>query len=167
MILDDLGVMRILSNYGRAELVGSVAFDLIVKRDIDIHLLLAHSDLFSVVNALVEYLLNQPKVGEVRITDWRIQGGIKIGVDAYPAPSGSWSLDIWVTDKPEATAFDVVREIQSKLTAESRAVILNLKGAYHRQGLLRDGISLKIYKAVLDGGVWTLEEFNHWLKKQT
>lgn len=167
MILDDLRLMPVLSNYGRAELVGSVALGLIVKLDIDIHLLLGHSELFSVVNALVEYLLNQPKVREVRITDWRVQGGIKIGVDAYPASSGNWSVDIWVTDKPETTAFDFVQEVQEKLTPQASAVILDLKQAYHQQGLLRDGISLKIYQAVLDGAVSTLEEFISWLEQQT
>lgn len=158
-ILKALDLVEVLSRYGRAEVVGSVALDLIVKLDLDIHLLIDHADLFGVVNSITEYLLDHPKVREVRITDWRDEGGIKIGVDEYAGPSGNWTIDIWVTDQIESTAFETVQEILGKLTAENRDVILSLKEHYYRQGKLRNGLSLKIYRAVLDGGINTVSEF--------
>jgi hypothetical protein len=39
-IIARLGLLEMLRSYGRAEVVGSVALDLVVRRDIDIHLLL-------------------------------------------------------------------------------------------------------------------------------
>ena len=62
--------------------MGSVALDLIVKLDIDIHLLVDNLDVLEVVNGISNSLLTYGNVPEVRIT--KIPGyGIKIGVDKY------------------------------------------------------------------------------------
>ena len=158
-ILDELQLMQYLSGLGTPKVVGSVALDLIVKLDLDIHLLLPHPNLFAAVNEITEYLLDHPKIREVRITDWRVSGGLKIGVDVYPEASGDWSIDIWVTDQIATTAFDLVPELLQKLTPETRRTIMQIKEHYYSKGELRDGLSLKIYRAVLDAGVRSVEDF--------
>ena len=51
-VIEELGLLGLLRGYGRAGVVGSVALDLIVKRDIDIHLLVEGRDLLEVVDGV-------------------------------------------------------------------------------------------------------------------
>jgi catabolite regulation protein CreA len=51
-IIEELDLLRLLSAYGEARIVGSVALDLIVKLDIDIHLLVDDPDVLEVANGI-------------------------------------------------------------------------------------------------------------------
>ena len=157
-IVTELGLPDTLGRHGRAELVGSVALDLIVKLDIDFHLLVEGRDLYSVVNQIYPELLRHPKVDEVRITDYK-DGSVKIGVDRYPSPSGVWSIDIYITNLPEKTAFSYVNELRGRLDDETRGAIMDIKRHYHERGLLRDGLSHRIYEAVIRRGARTVADF--------
>jgi hypothetical protein len=84
-------------------------------------------------------------------------------VDAYPGKSGDWSIDIWVTNRIETTAFEYIKELNEKLTPEHRQRIMEIKQYYHRQGKLRDGLSLKIYRAVIELGIRTVGEFEDYI----
>lgn len=161
-IIEELSIIEFLNMLGSAHLVGSVALDLIVKPDIDLHLLLDHPNLMETGSRVTTYLLDQPRIREVRITDWRKEGGIKLGVDHYPGESTIWSLDIWITDREETGGLAAVQEFSQLLTPQNREIILEIKEYYHRQDLLRDGISLQIYTAVLKHGIRTVGEFKKW-----
>jgi hypothetical protein len=157
-IVSELGLLGTLGRHGRAELVGSVALDLIVKLDIDVHLLVESRDLYSVANQIYPELLRHPKVDEVRITDYK-DGSVKIGVDRYPSASGAWSIDLYITNQPEKTAFSYVNELRDRLDEETRGAIMDIKRHYHRRGLLRDGLSHRIYEAVVRRGARTVADF--------
>jgi len=157
-IVSELNLLGMLGRHGRAELVGSVALDLIVKPDIDVHLLVEGRGLISVVNQIYPELLRHPKVDEVRITDYK-DGSVKIGVDRYPSASGAWSIDLYITDRPEKTAFSYVSELRDGLDDETRGAIMDIKRHYHERGLLRDGLSHRIYEAVVRGGARTVADF--------
>lgn len=163
-IIADLGLLDVAGRHGRAEVVGSVALDLIVKRDIDIHLLVDAPDLLAVTDRVYHALLDHPRVHEVRISDYRAEGAVKLGIDAHAGPSGVWSIDIWITNRVETTAFDYTRALLQRLTPEHRAAILAIKRAYHARGELRDGISRRIYDAVVDKGVRDEDEFRRYLE---
>jgi len=154
-----LGLLEMMGRHGRAEMVGSVALNLVVKRDIDLHLLTPEANLLAVIDALYHELIEREDVSEVRISDYRAEGGIKLGIDAYNGPSGDWSIDLWVTNRPEATAFAETAYLRQRLTTEHRRAILVLKRHYHALGQLRHGLSTRIYHAVLESGVRTVEEF--------
>jgi len=157
-IIKELDLLRLLSTYGEARIVGSIALDLIVKLDIDIHLLVDNPNVLEVANGIFNSLLTYENVPEVRIT--KISGhSIKIGVDKYPSNSGDWSIDILVTNNPSATAFASVECLRVSLTPEQRETILALKRHYYAEGKLRDGMSYRIYKAVIERGVRTIDEF--------
>jgi hypothetical protein len=51
-IIEELDLLRLLSTYGEARIVGSVALDLIVKLDIDIHLLFDDPDVLEAANGI-------------------------------------------------------------------------------------------------------------------
>jgi hypothetical protein len=74
-IIARLGLLEMLRGYGRAEVVGSVALDLVVRRDTDIHL-----------------LLGPGAGGAVGAADAAAaRGSVKFGIDRYPGPSGERS----------------------------------------------------------------------------
>jgi len=157
-IVSELNLLDTLGRHGRAELVGSVALDLVVKLDIDVHLLVEGPDLIPVVNRIYPELLGHPKVKEVRITDYR-DGSVKVGVDRYPSASGNWSIDVYVTNRPEKIAFSYVADLRDRLDDETRAAIMDIKRHYHAEGLLRDGMSYRIYEAVTRRGARTISDF--------
>jgi len=161
-IIHELALYELLAPYGTARLVGSVALDLIVKRDIDLHLLVATPNLYALIDPIYHTLLDDPDIREVRISDYRREGGLKIGIDAYPGPTGPWEIDLWVTDRVEDTGFALVEWLACELTPEYRAVIMAIKQALHQQGRLRDGISKRVYLAVLEAGVRSVQEFTQW-----
>ena len=101
-----------------------------------------------------------PGVHEVRLTDHRSHHSIRLGVDEYPGATGSWSLDTWITTDPAATAFSQVPDLLNRLTPEMRRTILRLKRELNATGRLRDGMSARIYHAVMEHGVVTIEELN-------
>jgi hypothetical protein len=158
-IIRELGLIELLQQYGEARIVGSVALDLVVKPDIDIHLLVDSPDLLQIVNSIYPRLLEREQVREVRITDYRGEGGLKIGIDAYPGHSATWSIDLWITNDPSATAFEFTDHLLQVLKPAQREAILEIKQACHQKGLLRDGLSKKIYEAVVNHGIRGLESF--------
>jgi len=83
-IIDGLALLELLGQYGRAEIVGSVALGLVVKPDIDLHLLVSGTDLLAVTDALYHRLLSRDGVTEVRISDYRNEGGLKIALTPTP-----------------------------------------------------------------------------------
>ena len=166
-IIRELQLLDLLAQYGEVRVVGSVALDLIVKLDIDIHLLIAaESDLLDVVDHIYHKLLDCQHVREVRITDYREQNAIKIGIDVYPGASGDWSIDIWITDRREETAFEYVERLKHAIRPEHREAILCIKSYYEKRDQLRDGISVLIYEAVVDIGIRTIEEFRKFLVRK-
>lgn len=163
-ILQELSLLKILSCYGDARLVGSVPLDLIVKLDIDVHVLVDRPDLLEIVDNIYHSLLDGELVHQVRISDYRPEG-VKIGIDKYPAASGDWSIDIWITNQVETTAFSFVEHLNRTLRPEHRSTIMKIKHHYHHQGLLHDGISKTIYQAVLDDEVQSVKEFHRYLEQ--
>ena len=166
-IIQELRLLDLLSQHGEVRVVGSVALDLIVKLDIDIHVLIPEkTGLLNAVDPIYHQLLDCQQVREVRITDYRKQNAIKIGIDVYSGASGDWSIDIWITDKVEETAFEYVENLKRAIRPVHRDAILCIKGYYDRRGQIRDGISVLIYEAVIDNDVRTVEEFKQFLSRR-
>jgi hypothetical protein len=154
-----LQLERVLERYGETRLVGSVVLELIVKLDIDIHVLIPHGGLMEITGKIGMELLSNKEIQEVRISDYRrTNNGIKIGIDECLGPSGNWTIDIWITKDWTTMGIDNTERVNAALTDEQRDIVLRIKEHYYELGLLRDGISSRIYDAVLDG-VTTVEEF--------
>lgn len=161
-ILHGLGLLPYLGQFGEAAVVGSVALDLIVRLDIDVAVLAVGRDLFRIAAGTTRYLFDMAGVKEVRLSDCRAQGGLKLGIDAWPGRSGLWSVGIWITDRRDTTGFDALARWLRELTPEHREAILAIKREWHKMGQLRDGASALIYDAVLNGGIRTPEQFRAW-----
>lgn len=160
-VLQELGLVDRLRRHGRAEVAGSVALDLLVKRDIDVHLL-TEGDLHAVAHDVYRYLLDREGVREVRITDYRDRGSLKLAVDRYRGSSGDWKIDVWITNRADTVRFEETARLAEALTPEQRRAILEIKRHYHARGELLGGLSTRIYEAALHGGVRSVEGFEKW-----
>ena len=165
-ILGELSLIGILKKYGEARVVGSVALDLIVKRDVDIHVLVEEPYLLDVADRIYHELVGRGDFKEIRISDYSEREGMLVAIDNYPGTSGGWSIDIWVTNNPERTGFALYERLNSQLNPEHRKEIMEIKEYYHQQGQLRDSLSTAIYEAVIDAGVWDLNRFREYLAKR-
>jgi hypothetical protein len=81
----------------------------------------------------------------------------------YHHEGEEWKIDMWTLrhDHPGPLSTWMVEPMRAALTSESRRTILNLKRALAERPDLRCG-SIHVYRAVLDAGVGTLQEFQDW-----
>lgn len=165
VIMKRLDLPDCLEEYGIANLVGSYSTGLLVRRDIDVHILAYSSDFYLVINPILRRFLDRKDVHEVRVGDDRASTGLILRIDGYPGQSGTWDIDIVVTHRMERTRFAMDERIQRSLTPEQREAIFRIKGDFYRRGKLGGTTSLRIYGAVLDGGVRTPAEFEKYVKK--
>ena len=70
-ITAEQNLLELLSQFFDAQLVGSVALGLIVKLDIDLHPFVITNDLLFVTGQVYHELLNNNKIREIRISDYR------------------------------------------------------------------------------------------------
>ena len=164
-VIEDLDIMGLLNAYGHARIVGSVALDLIVKRDIDIHVLVLLRDTMDMAQHLMSVLLKVEGVNEVTVKDYRERASLKVGVDEFIGESGPWSIDIWLTTDVSTTGFGLADEMEETLDEDMREVILSIKRHYHIRDLLQNGLSSLIYRAVTEGRVQNANEFEQWLAR--
>ena len=168
-IIDDLDIMGLLRSYGHAELVGSVPLDLIVKRDIDIHVYILLQDSNAMAGEIIPVLLDKKWVRNLRVDKYSSKKAVKIGIDGYPGPTGPWDIDIWITNDITTTGFEITKILKENLSSEQRDAILVIKQYYHNLGVLRDGLSSRIYDAVYYHNVRSVQDFKDYLPtlKQT
>jgi len=159
-IINDLGILKILEPFGDARVVGSIALDVIVKPDIDIHVVV-DGDVFETINTVYKYFINNKDIREVKIKDFRDKGGMLVGVDSYVVDNVVWSIDIWITNDIKTTGFADIEKLQKDMTQEHGEIIVKIKEEYcANRGGTSGGISPKIYKSVVYGGVRNVEEFS-------
>jgi hypothetical protein len=158
-IAQKLRLIEVLSEFGEARVVGSVALDLVVRRDLDVHVLVKEPDLLATAQRIRQRLVEIREIGRVTATDYRSRGGMKLGFRKRSA-LGQWDIDVWITDRPEATGFELAERLKRVLRPEQRRAIMRIKRAYHRRGLLQDGLSAVIYRAVVAQGVRSAAAFS-------
>ena len=90
--------------------------------------------------------------------------GIYWGIDDR-GERGNWNVDVWfVTDAERQPDLQHLRTIAPQLTDETREAILTIKRAWwERPEYRRSVTSIGIYRAVLEQGVRTSEQFQQAL----
>ncbi len=165
-IIDEIGILELLNSYGEAKIVGSVAHKLIVKKDIDVHLL-TKRDLLEITFLVLDFFKNQNNRIEVYYEDFRDhKSAMFIGVKDYPGSTHNWYIDIWITSNREYTGFDQVGYFKRVLTQNQRKTILLIKEKYDAMGMLNNGFSSVVYEAVLNEKVTNLKQFKQYLQKK-
>jgi hypothetical protein len=162
-VITDLKLLGLLARAGIPHPVGSLAMGLMVWRDIDYTVACESLDT-EAVTAIAANLMRHPRVRSVELRNdsgvWnqdpsRYPDGLFLGIE-YVA-NERWELDIWFVDEPDRQPdLALVREMRNRLDDEQRAAILEIKRAWHTRP---DYSSHEIYRAVLDHGIRSIQEF--------
>lgn len=154
----ELALLNFLNQFGHAEIVGSVASDLIINKDLDIHLLTIY-DLTHIKSYVLDYL--NSKDIDTYVEDLRKEkSSIYVQIKNYK----DWNIDIWLTNNINYTGFELSHSLKLKLNIYTRKCIMDIKYHYYNLGLLYGEMSTRIYEAVLWNNVHTIEEFEHYYK---
>lgn len=165
-ILSDAKLIKILANYGEVEITGSYATDLMMTGDIDIHLFGQFDR--KKAKLILNNLIEKTKFTGYMFFDWVTYRnpafpvgyyiGLKQKVKGY---EHQWKIDIWLVEKDRAESVKYMQKLR-KVTDPEKLAILSLKK--WRDEKCPDLSSAKIYDAVIDMGVRTIQEFKKELK---
>jgi len=157
---------ELLAAYPRWFVGGSYSYDLMCWRDLDVYVLDPQHDLkpcFDVAYELARLLaakkchFNDNVGGEPDGLYW----GVKLGDERR----GAWKLDVWFlgADSYEGHV-KYSADMGARLTADAKSAILAIKESYWRRPEYRDAVTSDlIYRAVLDGGVKSVADFESYL----
>lgn len=169
IILQDLDLKNFLMRFGKVIFVGSYALELMSWEDIDI--VVSTNPNYKDYLEAVNYFFPKDNVYSMNIQDFRKSiypdrpQGIYCGVSYLAKPSTFWKIDIWFMS--HSTAIDVMQGVEKKLNNENRSVILKIKNEMRDKTTYGKQVSgMDVYKAVLDEGITTLEDFEKYLRKQ-
>ncbi|XVQ15039.1 hypothetical protein ACQP1W_21660 [Spirillospora sp. CA-255316] len=169
-LLHERGLLALAGEVGETFVGGSYHSDLMTWRDLDIYIRAPELS----VAAYFAFAGRVARLVDARKASFRdnrsgadpdLPAGLYFGVKQGDPRHGAWKLDLWALD---GDSFDRTRAraraFAARLTAETRAAILRVKGAYWADPRYRDTItSTMIYDAVLRAGVKTPEQFEAWL----
>ena len=177
-VYQDLRLGEVLADVGTPTVVGSAALGVLVRRDLDVDVACARLDDAAVaaVAAVGGRLATHPRVRLVTFRNdcgaWnqepdRYPDGLYLGVECRAASGELWTVDVWFLDEPERQPSTVhLSSLRPRLTDESRAAIVDIKRAWaDRSEYGRSVRSVDVYRAVLDDGVRTAEDFARWLQR--
>ncbi len=173
LILDNLSIIEILKKISEPKIVGSAKYGLMIIKDIDIHAYIKEYHIEKILNLLPKLAL-LPTIRKAQFNNYRefrkdhrkdrvgFPHGYYIGLRSVQ-DSDEWKIDIWFIKEDEDKSFNDLR--LKNLSDEQRETILKLKNLWLTKDGYRDGIlSVDFYKAVLDFGVKTAKDFEHYLK---
>jgi len=170
-IIEKLNLIKILSQYGKINIVGSLKYGLMVWRDIDIDLVLENKILETNYWKIVKKIFLDKKIQSITLSDnQNIEDknrpkSLYIGIKYLDNEENIWKIDIRLLNKNDLNTGKVEELINEKITPENRLTILEIKSQvcndpkYHKEFS-----SIDIYESVLTNGVNNLEEFENFLK---
>jgi hypothetical protein len=167
-VLVGLELLARLRAVGEPVLVGAYAYELMVAPDIDIEVFARNPSAHEGLAALAP-LVDVPGVTHLSFSNHLSDAdqGLYFRL-RYQEPGGpDWKVDCWLlpSDHPGPLSRNLVGPMRSALSADQRQTILTLKEALWEA---RDVFppaerhSIDVYRAVLDDGVRTLDEFLAW-----
>ena len=163
-ILHDLDLMNRWRRFGRPVLVGALAIDVAVAPDIDMEIYCPDLKIEHGFQVISECAMN-PRVTSAQFVNalntpdkalyWQLHYCDDAGID--------WKVDMW--SAPEDYALPrgehFVQPMKNALTPETRMAILVLKEA-RAAGELPMFLSVDLYRAVIEGGVRTPDQWREW-----
>lgn len=179
-VLEKLQLIKILSKYGKPEIVGSLTLGLMTWRDIDITVISDKPNNNDIAELSAILIIKADKRLDLTLVD-NMDGvkshfpkGIYFGIKYFGhIPSSEkissksvyiWKIDLWFVTKENVEGITKTKEIKSKLELKNKQIILEIKNALWDHPLYKKDIkSMDIYDAVLEKGVKNLEEFKKYL----
>jgi hypothetical protein len=168
LLIQECRLPELLAVYPRWFVGGSYSYDLMCWRDLDVYVLDPQHDLKRCFEFAYELtrLLSAKKSRFTNNVGSEPNGfywGIKLGNERQ----GAWKLDAWFLDLVSYEQHaNYSANMRERLTTENRLTILEIKEAYWRRPEYRDTITSDlIYRAVLDSGVRTVNDFERLLAR--
>ena len=170
-ILNEYGLLELLSKHGNPIVTGSYTLNLMVWRDLDIYLendkmdekrfFLLGVDLASILKPSKMIYRNE-YIGKTTILPEGLYWGIYTNLDF----SDTWKIDVWSIPKKKITYYlKNFGDLKKNLTKEKRDIILEIKHKSYRDPEYHRGFfSIDIYNAVLKDNIKSIQEFTDWLK---
>ena len=165
-ILEELGLMRAWTEFGRPVLVGAVAHDLVWGRDIDLEVYCPQVGINEGFQVLAQACQASPRVVSAQFGNFLAEADQALYWQLkYRLPEGEeWKVDMWSArdDYALPRGESLVEPLRAALTPETRLAILRLKEAReHETGL--ECLSIDLYRAVVRDGVRRPAELRAWL----
>ncbi|MGL5864349.1 MAG: hypothetical protein ACRCYX_00565 [Dermatophilaceae bacterium] len=160
-VLEDLDVIARWADLGEAVLCGAVAHSLVVAPDIDVEIV-GDPDVRRGFALIAEWA-SRPSVNRVLFLDELGGPGGGLGWQLnYRYGGQDWTVQMWLLPPGYAgpRAVDLVEPLRRALTPSSRAAILAIKEALAARR--HNGISLDVYRAVVDDGIRDIVGFDNW-----
>ena len=172
-LLDAGGLRALLGRYGTVHAAGSYALRLMTWRDLDLYLEtpgMSVAEFFALGGKIAELLrpvkmfYDNHLIGDERPLPRGLYWGVRLGDLAQ----GAWKIDIWAVDPEERRRLAAFTEqLAARLTPEARTKILSIKYQFCRHPAYRKSFAgITVYRAVLDDGVETSEEFLAYLQER-
>jgi hypothetical protein len=168
LLVRECGLRGLLAGYAGWFVGGSYGYDLMCWRDLDIYVLDPEHDLKRCFEVGYE-LTHRLGARKARFTNnvGAEPSGLYWGIKLGDERKGAWKLDVWFLDSvgyERHAAY--VAQMKRSLTEETRESILAIKEAYWRRPEYRDSVtSDRIYRAVLESGARSVEDFERLLKE--
>ena len=162
------GLLALIQAVGPAQVVGSAAYNLMTRPDIDISMQIADGQDVAAAFALGERIANRYRVGKMTFSNFYVREDTPFDHGLYwgvilPYAGETWQVDLWAFAPPfyaEQIAFS--ESLHSRLAAVDRLTVLALKDGLMQRGVYRSEISsIALYEAVI-AGVRSLDEFDSW-----
>lgn len=165
-LLDTTHIRELLAQFGKVDLGGSFAYDLMVDRDLDFGVAV-ESITVATRTKIASLFASQPWTYSMNMTD-RVNfeplsnpgapRGLYLGL-TIPFPKERWNIDVWFIVSDELPPNDLAEQM-TQATQEQRAAILQVKYDLMKRGAKEKGVtSAEIYAAVLNKHITTTEEF--------
>lgn len=164
-ILQESKIISILKDFGKVELTGSYAADLMMNGDIDIYVInssFSKNRVLDVFNKIVKSCKFQGYL----FYDWKshkhseFPSGYYIGLKTKKY-NDKWKIDIWFITRKEVRRIRYFNLKEMDIDKEKTLVILRLKD--YRNKLPQNIPSNIIYDAVLENNIFTVPDFKKYL----
>ena len=170
-ILFEKGLFSILSSFGKPQISGSYALDLMTWRDLDIYLQadnITETDFFALGSKIctaftpVKMSFRNELIAKTKNLPTGLYWGIYLGNER----AGAWKIDIWAVNVSECQRLiKYCTDIKQKLTPARALQILKIKSECWKDPEYRRSYSsTDIYTAVFEKKVTDIEGFKLYLK---
>lgn len=171
-LMDDLGLRAILERAGSVRPVGSFELGLMVWPDLDLEVITPDPPRPENVLGVLRDLVLVSGVQKINYADHRdaLGGEVPRGIYLGPDPEFQgvrWQVDVWFIDEDVAGARRRLTDsIREGLDDDKRRTILQIKQIAAASDRYHRGVSsVDIYRAVLDEGVTSIDEFAAYLAR--
>lgn len=174
-VLKELEILSVLSTLGESQIIGSVALEVMTRKDIDIEIItenVSKQDIADIVKLLaakplprIDFTVMDNGKGESENLPKGIYIGIKYAgkdklIEKYRDNPMVWQIDCWFVDKENARGSKTTNEIKQKLTSDLRQTILEIKYELANNADYKGRyLGIDIYKAVIEKNLKTTEDF--------